>query len=172
MRARLARMTPAAREDASESIRTSIPSLPRWQEARTVAAFAALPGEPDLRPLSWAADRAVLLPRVEGDGLVFHEVRDPAQLRPGAFGVREPDPAACPEADPAAADIIFVPGLAFSADGARLGRGGGFYDRLLAALPPHVLRVGVCFAEQIAEAIPAEPHDRRVDIVLAPPPGR
>ena len=163
-------MTPAAREDASESIRTSIRSLPRWQEARAVAAFAALPGEPDLRPLAWAADRVVLLPRVAGERLVFHEVCDPAQLRPGAFGVREPDPETCPAADPAAADIIFVPGLAFSADGARLGRGGGFYDRLLAALPPRVLRVGVCFAGQLAGDIPAEPHDERVDIVLAPAP--
>lgn len=169
MRAQLARISPAAAATASESIRTSIPSLPRWQEAQVVAAYAALPGEPDLQPFDWLPDRRLLLPRVAGEHLVFHDVNDPAQLASGAFGVPEPDPAKCPEADPATAGIIFVPGLAFTADGHRLGRGRGYYDRLLAALPPTVLRVGVCFPGQIVDRIPREEHDEMVDFVLSPP---
>jgi 5-formyltetrahydrofolate cyclo-ligase len=169
MRAELARMTPAACAAASESIRTSIPSLPRWQEAQVVAAFAALPGEPDLRPFEWSQSKTVLLPRVEGDYLIFHAVENPAQLIPGAFGVLEPDPAQCPAADPVSAEIIFVPGLAFTADGRRLGRGRGFYDRLLSTLPESVLRGGVCFAEQLMAELPSEPHDEEVDVVLSQP---
>ena len=162
-------MSPAAVTAASESIRQSIPSLPRWQDARIVAAYAALPGEPDLRPLDWAKKRTVLLPRVDGKVLVFHAVSDANQLKSGAFGVMEPDPAKCPASDPREANLIFVPGLAFTTEGLRLGRGRGFYDRMLAALPPDILRVGVCFPDQIVADIPQEPHDEQVDIVLSQP---
>jgi len=169
IRAQLARMSPAAVGAASESIRQSIPSLPRWQDARVVAAYAALPGEPDLRPLDWVGEKTVLLPRVDGEDLVFHAVSDAAQLKSGAFGVMEPDTAKCPAFDPREAEIIFVPGLAFTNEGLRLGRGRGFYDRLLAALPADILRVGVCFAEQIVAELPSEPHDEEVDVVLSQP---
>lgn len=162
-------MSPAAVGAASESIRQSIPSLPRWQDARIVAAYASLPGEPDLRPLDWIGEKTVLLPRVDGEDLVFHAVSNTSHLKSGAFGVMEPDPAKCPAFDPREAEIIFVPGLAFTNEGRRLGRGRGFYDRLLAALPAHILRVGVCFAGQIVEELPCEPHDEEVDIVLSQP---
>lgn len=162
-------MSPADAGTASESIRESIASLPRWQDARVVAAYAALPGEPDLQALDWTAEKTVLLPRVDGEDLVFHAVSNAAQLKSGAFGVMEPDPAECPAFDPREAEIIFVPGLAFTADGARLGRGRGFYDRLLAALPADILRVGVCFSEQIVAELPSEPHDEEVDVVLSQP---
>lgn len=154
---------------ASESIRKSIPSLPRWQDARVVAAYAALRDEPDLRPLDWVRDKTVLLPRVDGEDLVFHAVSGASQMKPGAFGVMEPDPTKCPAFDPREAEIIFVPGLAFTAEGLRLGRGRGFYDRLLAALPADILRVGVCFSEQIVAELPSEPHDEEVDVVLSQP---
>lgn len=169
LRAKIARMTPAAMTNASEKIRARIPSLPRWQEVRTVAAYAALSGEPDLHPVDWADHLRVLLPRVEGDNLVFHQVTSPTDLHPGAFGVPEPDPACCPVVDASVADIIFVPGLGFTTDGARLGRGRGYYDRFLASLPPQVLRVGVCFPDQIIADLPREPHDEAVDVVLAAP---
>lgn len=167
LRAKITCMTPPAMADASEKIRAQIPCLPRWREARTVAAYAPLPGEPDLRPLDWADAMRLLLPRIEGDNLVFHHVTRPADLRPGAFGVPEPDPASCPVADASVADIIIVPGLGFTVGGARIGRGRGYYDRFLASLPPRVLRVGVCFREQIVAELPREPHDEAVDIVLA-----
>jgi 5-formyltetrahydrofolate cyclo-ligase len=169
IRAQLARMSPATAGAASESIRQSILTLPRWQDARVVAAYSALPGEPDLRPLGWTGRKTVLLPRVDGDDLVFHAVGEAGQLKPGAFGVMEPDPAKCPACDPREAEIIFIPGVAFTADGQRLGRGRGFYDRLLAVLPPNILRVGVCFPGQIVPDMPDEPHDEEVDIVLSPP---
>jgi 5-formyltetrahydrofolate cyclo-ligase len=169
LRAELARMTLADCAAASESIRTSIPSLPRWQAARTVAAFAALPGEPDLAPFDWIPEHRLLLPRVEGENLVFHEVHDPADLIRGAFGVMEPKPEICPATDPAEAEIIFVPGLAFTHHGERLGRGRGYYDRILAQLPHSVLRVGVCFGPQIVESLPTDTHDREVDVIVSSP---
>ncbi|MFZ4484033.1 MAG: 5-formyltetrahydrofolate cyclo-ligase [Chthoniobacterales bacterium] len=161
-------MAPATMAAASESVRTIIPLLPRWQEARIVAAFAPLRGEPDLRPLDWLGPRTVLFPRVDGEDLIFHRVESPNHLRPGAFDVLEPDPSSC-TVIAAAADLIFVPGLAFTADGARLGRGRGYYDRLLASLPASVQRVGVCFPGQLLDTLPVEPHDQKVDVVLTAP---
>ncbi|MBE2179230.1 MAG: 5-formyltetrahydrofolate cyclo-ligase [Chthoniobacterales bacterium] len=169
LRAELARMSPAACATASESIRTSIPTLPRWQAVRVVAAYAALPDEPDLQPFDWTPERTLILPRMDGENLAFHEIRSPADLVPARFGVLEPDPDKCPPADPACAGVIFVPGAAFTADGDRLGRGRGYYDRLLAALPSSVLRVGVCFRGQLVETLPLEAHDQGVDIVLTSP---
>jgi 5-formyltetrahydrofolate cyclo-ligase len=59
-----------------------------------------------------------------------------------------------------------VPGLAFTRKGLRLGRGGGYYDRYLAALPPTTLKIGVCFALQLVDAMPTEPHDQRMNAVV------
>ena len=169
MRDKLARMAPTAAAAASESIRTSIPTLPRWQEARTIAAYAALPGEPDLHPFDWLPTRQLLLPRMDGANLVFHQITAPDQLIPGPHGVLQPDPQKCPAVDPATADLIFVPGLAFTSDGHRLGRGRGFYDRLLSTLPDSIPRIGVCFPLQLIDSIPREPHDESVDLVLSSP---
>lgn len=170
MRTRLGRMNPAAMAVAAEGTQKSIPCLPRWQAARIVAAYVALPDEPDLQPLEWAASKkTVLLPRVQGRDLVFHAVENIAQLRPGAFGIMEPDPAQCLDVDPRRADIIFVPGVAFTSGGERLGRGGGYYDRLLGILPEAILRVGVCFPCQMVDELPTEPHDQAVDIVITSP---
>jgi len=169
MRAELARMTPAACAAASESIRTSIPSLPNWQAAHTIAAYAALPSEPDLRPFAWRSHHRVLLPRVTAHDITFYHVSSPEDLIPGSFGVLEPDPKKCPPADPASAAVIFVPGVAFTAEGARLGRGRGYYDRLLSVLPADIQRIGVCFSCQLVDTIPQEPHDEGVDLVLSSP---
>lgn len=169
MRAKLARTSPAALAAASESIRTSIPTLPRWQAVRIVAAFVPLADEPDINPFHLVPQRTLLLPRMDGAQLAFHEVSRASDLVTGPYGVREPDPARCPPADPAAADLIFVPGVAFTTEGARLGRGRGFYDRLLSRLPGSVLRVGVCFRPQLVAELPLAAHDREVDLVLTSP---
>lgn len=168
VRGELARLSSTALAAASENIRSSIPTLPRWQAVRVVAAFAPLADEPDLLPFEWLPQRILLLPRMDGERLVFYRVESTCDLTHGPHGVKEPDPAKCPALDPASADLIFVPGVAFTDKGARLGRGRGFYDRLLATLPETVLKVGVCFRPQIVPAIPLDPHDREVDIVLTP----
>ena len=61
-------------------------------------------------------------------------------------------------------DLVFVPGLAFTRDGARLGRGGGYFDRFLSRFEG--TSVGVCFQEQVLDELPEEDHDQRVDHVI------
>ena len=69
--------------------------------------------------------------------------------------------------DPPVLDVVVVPGLAFTADGRRLGQGGGHYDRFLPRLRADCVTVGACFAEQVVTSIPTLDHDIRVDHVAS-----
>ncbi len=73
-----------------------------------------------------------------------------------------------PEAnvDPSWPDVVIAPGLAFTAARERLGQGGGWYDRFLADARADRTVIGVCFIEQIVDALPTEPHDISMDIVV------
>lgn len=113
--------------------------------------FESLPSEPETA--SWSAwCRAegwqVFVPEVDGAAL---------RVRPG-------------DLDPLLLDVVVAPGLAFTRDGRRLGQGGGHYDRFLARLRPDALTVGVCFAEQLLDDLPTEPHDVRLDHVVSDDP--
>ena len=134
-----------------------------WIEAQTVCAFSALPSEPDLLT-PWPSDKKIILPRVAASSLSLHLVENPAELVEGSFGIREP----CMNAPLAEekADIIFIPGLAFDRSGVRLGRGGGYYDRLLTGV--HGVRLGVGFEESVLERIPAEAHDVTMEFLITP----
>jgi 5-formyltetrahydrofolate cyclo-ligase len=105
---------------------------------------------------------AVALPRVTARDapLEFHHVPDGAMLEPGSFGIPEPL-AHWPRATPA---VLLVPLLAFDRHGGRLGYGGGFYDRTLAAL--NVPAIGIAYAGQEVASLPAEAHDRTLSLVL------
>ncbi|MCX8040637.1 MAG: 5-formyltetrahydrofolate cyclo-ligase [Planctomycetota bacterium] len=132
-----------------------------------LASYAALPEELDLAPLHaarWQRGLAVYLPRVVARELVWHAVRDPAELRPGYRGIPEPDPD-LPLCTLPPNCLVLVPGLGFTADGARLGQGGGYYDRLLAARPD-LRSVGVGFSCQLLPALPQAAHDQRLGAVL------
>jgi 5-formyltetrahydrofolate cyclo-ligase len=134
--------------------------------ARTVATFSALPGEPQLIDLlSELPERRWALPRVVGERLDFH-LAAPADLVVGAFGILEP-PTAAPLCPLEEIELFLCPGMAFTDSGSRLGRGKGYYDRVLAASPA-ATRVGVCFREQVVPAIPVDPHDQAMHFLATP----
>ncbi len=87
------------------------------------------------------------------------------EIKTGKFGVREPGPT-CGEISLDQFDLVLVPGMAFDLSGNRLGRGRGFYDRLLAKVSG--IKCGVAFDFQLLERIPTEPHDAKVDFMLTP----
>ena len=94
------------------------------------------------------------------------EIKDPEKdLLVGRFGIREPE-TSCGEIELNRLDFTLVPGVAFDLQGRRLGRGKGFYDRMLAAV--RGTTCGVAFDEQIVEEVPVEPHDTRVNCILTP----
>ena len=150
---------------ASAAIFSAVERLPEFSAARTVAVFAALPDEPatDEVLARWASTRRVVLPRVEGDAMRFYACR-PDALVFGAFGILEPQgERPCPAGE---IDLVVCPGVAFTADGRRLGRGRGYYDRYLGDPAFRGFRVGVCYAHQLVDDLPVEPHDVRMDRVI------
>ena len=155
------------RAEASRHVVRRVLALPEVGAARAVHVFWPLPGEVDLRPLIDAlAGRGVTvaLPVVVGPRALAHRQYVGAEaLVEGPWGLREPGPDAA-DVDPAALDVVLVPGLAFGRDGSRLGAGGGYYDAFLLGTP--ALRVGVCVAAALADAVPTEPHDVPVDVVV------
>jgi 5-formyltetrahydrofolate cyclo-ligase len=160
----LRRALPAAARAVEAAATVAI--CTRLLAGRPFASYAALPDELDLTGLhaaAWQAGQAVLLPRVAGPGVLsWHAVADPAELAPGVHAIPEPRPERCPPVALPHGSLVLVPGVGFAADGRRLGQGGGFYDRLLAARPD-LVAIGVGFACQLDETLPVEAHDRRLD---------
>ncbi len=167
VREKLRALSPAEIAEKSARICTRVLQTPQWREARTVALFAAQATEPDLEPL-WGdtLGRTICYPRVNGMELDFIAVENPAALETSRWQLREPIHDEAHIITPSQLDLIFVPGLAFTRDGARLGRGGGFYDRLLARPSVRARKIGVCFADQICDDLPREAHDCSVDEVI------
>jgi 5-formyltetrahydrofolate cyclo-ligase len=96
----------------------------------------------------------------------IYETRE--QLSPGARGLRVPDGPRLGVAAVADADVVLVPALAVGDDGARLGRGGGSYDRALARVPAGRPRTALLYDGELLPGVPAEPHDQRVTGVVTP----
>lgn len=140
-----------------------------WQEASTLLLYYPLSDEVDVRPLireAFEEGKRVLLPVVKGEELVLHLYEGESSLREGAFGIMEPQGPLFATEYYDEIDVAIIPGMAFDGAGHRLGRGKGFYDRLLPKLESAKL-VGVCWPFQLLDEVPAEPHDIPVEEVIS-----
>lgn len=155
-------------------IATHITHLPSWREASTVFGYIAMEDEVDLHAVFRSAHRAgkrIALPRIDPDGLSFRLVGS-AAFEPGSelethpYGVRQPRESA-PTVSADASTLILVPGRGFDRSGARLGRGGAYYDRFLGGLDPGVVTVGVAYSVQVLRSVPHDDTDVPVQIVLS-----
>ena len=164
---KLSRLSPEYRAETALCLTQAVEKHPAFAAANTVMLYHALPDEPDTHPLleKYAASKTIVLPCVEGDDIVPRVYRGEQDLRIGVYGIAEPIGPVF-EVLPAIS-FILVPGVAFDAAGHRLGRGKGYYDRFLSALPARPYLLGTCFAWQKIPHVPAEPHDALMDAVLA-----
>lgn len=110
----------------------------------------------------WSKRKHILLPVVQGDELEIRSYHDPSDLTLGAYGIKEPVGAVFH--DYTRIDLVIAPGVAFDTSGSRLGRGKGYYDKLLAKLTAY--KIGICFPFQLLDEIPAEEFDIQVDEVI------
>jgi 5-formyltetrahydrofolate cyclo-ligase len=160
----------ACRNDAVGVARNLL-DLPELASASVVLAYAALPAELDPMPGVSALRKrgaTIAYPRIESPGVLgIHEIEHESALVEGPFGLSEPR-AGEPRVEAELVDAVIVPAVAFDLQGLRLGYGGGYYDRLLPALRPDCVRIGVAFDEQVLAQLPAEEHDESVDIVVTP----
>ena len=151
-----------------ERLKAQIPS------ARTILFFAPLPDELDIWPvleLSLALGTNCALPFFDAEKNTYGArlLKTLAtDIVIGKFGVREPA-ASCAEIPLNQFDLVLVPGMAFDLQGHRLGRGQGFYDRILAEASG--VKCGVAYDFQLLETIPTEPHDAKVDFIFTPARG-
>ena len=171
LRANVQALPAIQREQASIQACALLTRQTIWQNARTVLLFAPLSDEPDvwsLIPEAFAASKVVAFPKfdTENNCYIACQIENvEADFLPGQFGIREPKPE-CIEISLNRLDFVLVPGVGFDFMGRRLGRGRGFYDRLLAQISG--TKCGVGFDEQIVEAIPTEPHDVHLNCILTP----
>lgn len=137
-----------------------------------VGIYSSVRGEADL---SWlwkkngcASNRAFFFPRVSGNDMTFHPVRDPERdLRPDVFGIPAPS-AEIPSAPSGSLDVVIAPGLIFDIFGTRIGSGAGYYDRWAASGGELPLMIGAGFGFQLTwdARLPAEPFDARMDWIV------
>ena len=137
-----------------------------FQQAETVLAYWSMDDEVYTHDFvkRWAGSKTLLLPCVKGDELELRYFDGEERLQPGE-GYAIPEPVGELFTDWGKIDLILVPGVAFDKSGNRLGRGKGYYDKVLKQTG--ACKVGVCFDFQLVERVPVEPHDVKMDRVVA-----
>jgi 5-formyltetrahydrofolate cyclo-ligase len=171
VRARLKDMPAAGRAKSSEQLVGSLLAHRIWSEAKSVLLFCSVASEPVINPLireALASGRLTALPFFEENSRSYSAkfIRNvESDLVRGEFGILEPR-SSCDPSPLNRLDLVLVPGVAFDAQGRRLGRGKGYYDRLLTQV--RGTTCGVAFDEQIVAAVPVEPHDVRLNCILTP----
>lgn len=140
--------------------------LPAWRGAQVVLLYSSLPDEVCTHELIrevCAEGKRVLLPVVVGDELELRTYAGEDSMAKGAFNIDEPQGEDFEAYE--LIDLAVVPGIAFTPEGLRLGRGRGYYDRLLPRLGA-ALKVGLCWPFQLLAELPHEPHDVCMDLVI------
>ncbi len=140
---------------------------PQYRSCRSLYAYLSFNQEVRTDPIiarAWADGKRVAVPKVMGREMLFIWIDDFDGLAPqGAYSIPEPV-ADGPVADDATA-LVLMPGLAFDLEGHRVGYGGGYYDRFLAAEPDHPL-VALCYDFQMLDRLEVEAHDVPVDLII------
>ncbi len=156
---------PEEKEQLSLLALSKLERLPEFEKAETVLLYHALPDELQTAAFiqKWENRKRLLLPVVAGEELLIKPYRKDKTVT-GPFGIIEPEGE--PVTRMETIDLAIIPGVAFSPKGTRMGRGKGYYDRLLEKLT--CPRIGICYELQVSEEVPAEPHDKPMDIIVTP----
>ena len=158
------------RQRASEAIMARLFGCEVYRQAEAVMAYASMADEVQLQGLlehSLQVGKLMALPYVISQDLMAAvRLKALAALTEGAYGILTVAEEGREMLPPGSLDLIMVPGVAFGLDGSRLGMGAGFYDRFLSESEPQARRIALCFDCQLAEEIPMEVHDQRVEVII------
>lgn len=152
---------------ASARLVGMVQELVEFRNAQSIALYKAIAGEVDLDalfPLCWKEGKRTCMPFFNRDAKIYElaDITERSRFKAGHYGIREPEssaPVPCREVD-----LMLVPGVAFDPFGNRLGRGGGYYDRLLGGF--NGVSVAVAFDFQLYPDIPHDAHDIPVDLIV------
>ncbi len=160
-------MTPAQIDSASRRLGQLLRESPAYRAAKTIYGYLPYNQEVRTTPMleqALADGKQVAVPKVYGEEMKFLYLQDfDTQVGPGYAGIPEPLLDGPVADDPTA--LVLMPGLAFDKTGRRIGYGGGFYDRFLAAEPEHPT-LALCYGFQMVEHLETEAFDIPVDTVL------
>ena len=151
---------------ASERLGELFLNCPQYKDAKTI--YGYLPYNQEVRTVPMLEQamkdgKRVAVPKCYGEEMRFIYMEDLSKVEKGYANIPEPVADEPVAQDPTA--LVLMPGMAFTRDGKRMGYGGGFYDKFLAAEPDHPT-VALCYAFQMVEDLPTEDYDIPVDCVL------
>lgn len=167
---RAARIQMPARTVKKKSLRIHrlMTRIPAYQIARRIACYVSVKNEVDTQtPIRTAlgSGKRVAVPVARGNGVMdFQAIEGLNELRTAHHGLREPVPNPESILPPHTLDVILIPGIAFDRLGHRIGSGKGYYDRFLTRT--NAVRIGLSYAFQIIDRVPAEPHDMKMDWIV------
>jgi 5-formyltetrahydrofolate cyclo-ligase len=171
--ARRDRLDAASRRKLSAALVARLWQLPPFAGAGHIFTYINFRSEVETLPLvrqCLARDIIVSVPltMIAESRLLACRITEPErELRPGYCGIPEPYPTCAVVIDPAAIEVVILPGSVFDEHGGRLGYGGGYYDRFLVGAAPQALRIGAAFELQISEQkLPLMPHDQLLDYLV------
>ena len=165
VRAEIAKLSTEEKSALSAQIFNKIANLKEVEKAAVVALFISLPDEPSTKMLieRLSQHKRIVIPRIEGEEMEFYDISEGVAV--GSFNIMEP--IATTPITPSEIDVMVAPGVAFTRNGARLGRGKGFYDKYLSRNGFRAYTIGVCYPCQIAVALPCEEHDATMNLVIS-----
>lgn len=139
-----------------------------YSKADVVLTYISVELEPDTRGIisaAFANGKTVAVPKCgENGGMDFYVIKSLDRLVTGKYGLLEPDVSICEKASVTENSLCIVPGLSFDAEGFRLGRGGGYYDRFLKSFKG--ASVGLCYNSFLRLSLTRDPFDVPVDIIV------
>lgn len=150
-------------EPRSIAVLDTLHSLDLFTAAKSIGAYMPMADEVDLTPLLQTPGKTIFIPAFDNQIDSYRMAKWTPDLKRGRFGIPEPSAPVFARHDEL--DLILIPGMAFDLTGRRLGRGGGFYDRLLPQY--RAVRAGICFDFQCMETVPSEDHDVSMDYVIS-----
>ena len=157
------------RKPAEEKIAEHLFSLQEYEEARCIYCYVSIGDEADTRRIiaeSLRRGKKTAVPRVTGKHrMEFCLISSLADLCPGFLSIPEPEPWCEKAAPPSEETLVILPGTAFDREGGRIGYGGGYYDAYLEG-KENCRKAALAFHAQVAEKVPADSHDIRVDIIV------
>ena len=169
IRNQLADLPETQRTAEDDALFSAFLTLPEVAQSKALFLFCGTGSEPDtsrlFAPLLEQGKRICLPRMLPGKHMEVRQYRPDRPLVKHPFGILEPDEG-CPLVGMDEIDLVLVPALCYDRNGFRLGMGGGYYDRWLAHCSG--VTMGLCRQTLLQDALPVEPHDRSVDMVITP----
>lgn len=167
-------VNPPEEEQACLAVTSRVLSHPYLKDERLIASYCSAAHEIGTHKINQALaaqGHAVVLPVVDPQvkGLMnFYSLQGPQDLVPNSFGILEPPPYPERLVNPSYLEVMLIPLVAFDLRGARMGMGGGYYDRLLKKVSAACVLIGLAYDFQLIEDLKVEKWDMPLDEVITP----